>query len=364
MAYKYTQIEEYIKSQILSGNLKKGDKIESEAELTEHFNLSRQTIRTAISNLIKEGLLVTHQGKGTFISDGNTSSNRSYLIGFGTSTFNSYDIFPQIVTGINSKIKDKGYHLIISENNNTIAGEYSCLKDFLDKGVDALIMEPCKSYLPTPNLEIYREFENRNIPILFFNGYRLDTDYSYINADDELGGYLATKHLLELGHREICGFFKFDDKQGIYRYKGFIKAYRDFGLPIPEKNIYWFSTEDYINFWENDNEWSRFLNNRIISFLNRCTALVSYNDYVTVRILELLKNEDVHSIDDFSIVSFDDTKLTAFSPNPITSITHPSADMGNELGETVLKLIDNPSSRIQKTLPVNIIVRESSKRIN
>ncbi len=66
----YKQIKEAIKTQIVSGKLQKGDKIPSERELCEMFQVSRITARQAIAEAIKEGLLYTVQGKGTFVVNG------------------------------------------------------------------------------------------------------------------------------------------------------------------------------------------------------------------------------------------------------------------------------------------------------
>ncbi len=66
----YIQIRDKIKNEILSGRLKAGQKIPSERELCEMFEVSRITIRQAINEAVKEGLLFTVQGKGTFV-DGN-----------------------------------------------------------------------------------------------------------------------------------------------------------------------------------------------------------------------------------------------------------------------------------------------------
>jgi GntR family transcriptional regulator of arabinose operon len=289
MTYKYLRVEEYIKEQIFTGKFGKGEKINREAELSELLNVSRQTIRTAISNLVKSGLLYTVQGKGTFVTDGRQGKAGTHLIGFATMRFSDYSIFPKIIAGINSQTMPKGYSLVVGETQNTVEGEFCCLKDFFEKGIEALIIDPCKSILPTPNLDIYREFEKRGIPVIFYNGYHTDLDFSYVIADDQLGGYMAARHLLDYGHRKICGIFKLDDMQGHKRYQGFAMAFREYGLPIPEEAILWFSTEDYKYFWNcPDGEGSK-LDGLIMDKINNSTAMVTYNDYITVKILKLLR---------------------------------------------------------------------------
>jgi GntR family transcriptional regulator of arabinose operon len=363
MSYKYLQIEEYIKEQIFTGGFGKGEKISSEAELSKQFNVSRQTIRTAISNLVKSGLLYTVQGKGIFVADGRQGKAGTNLIGFATMRFSDYNIFPKIITGINSRTMLKGYSLVVGETQNTIEGEFCCLKGFLEKGVEALIVDPCKSVLPTPNLDIYKEFERRGIPVIFYNGYRADLDYSYVVADDQLGGYMAAKHLLDYGHRKISGIFKLDDIQAHKRFQGFAMAFREYGVPIPEEVIFWFSTEDYKYFWNDSNEESSRLDDLIMDKISDSTAMVAYNDYIAVKILKLLQKHKIKFPEEFSLVSFDDTDLTSFSSVAITSIKHPSMAMGEKLGESVLDLLTNTTKRIRQVLPTEIIIRESTKPV-
>ncbi|WP_338655538.1 GntR family transcriptional regulator [Sporosarcina psychrophila] len=63
----YLQIANVLKQEILSGKIKPGEKIGSERELEERFQVSKITIRKAVEILGKEGLVLTSQGKGTFV---------------------------------------------------------------------------------------------------------------------------------------------------------------------------------------------------------------------------------------------------------------------------------------------------------
>ncbi len=64
----YHQLKMYIVSQIESGKLVSEQKIPSETELCESFNISRTVVRQAIKELRNEGYLTTEKGKGTFIA--------------------------------------------------------------------------------------------------------------------------------------------------------------------------------------------------------------------------------------------------------------------------------------------------------
>ncbi|MFD2616782.1 GntR family transcriptional regulator [Terrilactibacillus laevilacticus] len=78
----YYQIEEYIKKMIENKTFNPGEAIPSEREFTEMFEVSRMTIRQALSNLVNQGILVRKKGKGTFISEGKIEQPLKGLTGF------------------------------------------------------------------------------------------------------------------------------------------------------------------------------------------------------------------------------------------------------------------------------------------
>lgn len=76
----YLQLEELIRSQIASGVLRPGDPLPAEAELQARFSVSRTTVRQAMANLERDGMISRVQGKGTFISRPRKSQPRLSLL--------------------------------------------------------------------------------------------------------------------------------------------------------------------------------------------------------------------------------------------------------------------------------------------
>lgn len=64
----YMQIYDQLYERIQSGHLKPGDQIPPELELVEELGVARVTVRRAIAELVEEGLLIRHAGKGTFVA--------------------------------------------------------------------------------------------------------------------------------------------------------------------------------------------------------------------------------------------------------------------------------------------------------
>jgi GntR family transcriptional regulator len=64
----YRQLESHLENEIRGSMLKPGDRLESEALLTQRFQVSRVTLRQAVAELVRKQLLVRKQGKGTFVA--------------------------------------------------------------------------------------------------------------------------------------------------------------------------------------------------------------------------------------------------------------------------------------------------------
>jgi len=88
----YYQIKQTIKNWILNKEFNPGEKIPSENELGEKFNVSRLTVRQAISQLVQEGFLISKRGEGTFVT------YNEHLIGSFSLEFTGFmdDLFYQI----------------------------------------------------------------------------------------------------------------------------------------------------------------------------------------------------------------------------------------------------------------------------
>ena len=63
----YVQLEQILKSRIMTGELVPGEKIPSEKDIAETYGVSSITARQAVLNLVQEGLLIRKQGKGTYV---------------------------------------------------------------------------------------------------------------------------------------------------------------------------------------------------------------------------------------------------------------------------------------------------------
>ena len=106
---KYQRIAEWLQQKIADGTYGPGDKLPSEQELREQFDVSRQTVRSALAVLEEEGLIYGRQGSGSFVRDpAEEEAGKSRRIAVVTTYVDNY-IFPKIIQGIEQVLSGSGF---------------------------------------------------------------------------------------------------------------------------------------------------------------------------------------------------------------------------------------------------------------
>jgi GntR family transcriptional regulator of arabinose operon len=355
---KYMKIVEWVKAQVESGSVKPGEKLNSENELTEMFDISRQTVRHAISELEKEGIIEKRQGSGTYISNvfNRKRTENTMNIAVVTTYVDDY-IFPSILKGMEEVISNAGYTLQIAFTHNSVEKEYSVLKNILDRNMaDGIIVEPTKSGIPNPNVELYNEIIKQDIPTIFFNSYYPEINLPHVVLDDKAAGYKATKYLVEAGHTRISAIFKSDDRQGHLRYAGYVEALSEAGLRLFDENVLWIDTEDLRNL--------SFESKRVIKRLKDSTSCVCYNDEVAQAVVKICGKHEINVPDDLSIVSIDNSDIAANCEVPLTSVAHPMIKLGKMAATNLIGMIKGEIQEASYEFIPELTERKSVKTIN
>ena len=354
---KYLQLKQEILTWIHSGKLKANDKIPTENEIAKQFEVSRHTVRQTLGELENEGWLFKIQGSGTFVSRREPSKDNGLkIIGVLTTYISDY-IFPHIVRGAEETLRQRGYRLLLSSTDNNKEKERENLEMLINQPLSGLIIEPTKSAQGNPNLDLYLTLNNVDIPYLMINERYAEMSCPVIKVDDEHGGFLATEHLINLGHEHIIGFFKADDVQGVNRLKGFIRAHQAYKKTIAPNAVISYVTE------EKETRPLQVALDILQDTSNRPTAFVCYNDELAIKLLEVIRGAQLTVPNDISIVSFDDSLLAVATETKLTTLTHPKAELGAKAAEVLMRMIENQSDYQLEDIifTPELVIRESTK---
>lgn len=332
---KYQKLYHWAHTLITSGVIKNMDKFPSEASLQKKFGYSRQTVRTALQQLEDEGLITRVRGSGTYVSyEGSIMDQKRSKIGLLLSYYSDY-LFPQVYDGIESALTEKDYGIEVAVTKNRLNDESLYLEGLLKSGVSGFIIEGSRSAFPNSNIRLYKEIKKRNIPTIFIHNHYDNLEFPSVEMEDAKGAYELTKILIENGHRKIGGIFKYDDMQGMERYRGFIECLSDYGIKYNDDYISWYSTKDM------DDKLSKKNFAHIGRKTKDCTAMMIYNDEVADKYVEYLTEKGIKVPEDLSIVSFDDAQLQQEDNIKILSLVHPKYKLGRITAKNLLRMIDD-----------------------
>ncbi|MBQ9482723.1 MAG: GntR family transcriptional regulator [Ruminiclostridium sp.] len=358
--YKYLAIVEWIKDYIASHDLKPNDRFLTEKELCSVHNVSRQTVRQALMQLERDNILCRVRGSGTFIKSAVTAVSEPVRNSDGSSigvisTYFSDYIFPHIVTGIESVLNDAACPMQLAITHNQVAEETQALKSMIARGVRGLIVEPSKSALPNPNMELYREIKSNKIPLVFFNAKYPWADFPCVAMDDETAGRIVTDYLFGCGHRDVAGLFLMDDIQGHKRYSGFINSCIAHGRKDCEKNVVWYSSAEKKDLFINSK-------NRILELLGKVTAVVCYNDLLAANLLRFCRDNGISVPDDISVTGIDDSSYAELCDVPLTTVRHPHRKLGEAAAKELLRLMETNDAEPKDIIfTPELVIRDSVK---
>ncbi|UOQ50020.1 GntR family transcriptional regulator [Gracilibacillus caseinilyticus] len=345
MQTKYSIVKQAIKSKILDGTFQPHEKISSESELMKQFGVSRHTVRLAIGDLVNQGWLYREQGAGTFCADRSKEEIAGAIpqknIAIITTYISDY-IFPSIIRGAESHLSEQGYQVSLFSTNNDHDNERKFLEKILTQHFDGVIIEPTRSAITNPNINYYLNLERQNIPYLMINAFYDELEPFRIVMDDEKGGFVQAEHLLELGHRNIVGFFKNDDIQGSKRMKGYLKAHRKHKIDIMPNNIITYNTE------EKNSKPAETLRKMLDQPKEkRPTAIVCYNDELAIKLLDVIREAQLKVPEDLSMVGFDDSFMAEVTEVKLTTVAHPQSEMGELAAKVILDMVkqERPTSK-------------------
>ncbi|MEW5694031.1 MAG: LacI family DNA-binding transcriptional regulator [Candidatus Hydrogenedentota bacterium] len=206
------------------------------------------------------------------------------------------------------------------------------------------------------NYDFIKKLKKINIPFVLLNEKSVNKDDSFVSIDNFSGGYIAVKHLLDMGHKDIClvtGNLKL--QSGKERFDGSIKALREKGIKIKESFII---DANYLP------ELARKGIKDIFKKKNRPTAIFAASDLMAMAIIDALKEMNISIPDEVSIVGFDNSIIAPALNPPLTSIDQPLFLMGYRSVEILSQLINTEEKKqaIQQILPVELIKRGSVKQ--
>jgi DNA-binding LacI/PurR family transcriptional regulator len=280
-------------------------------------------------------------------------TNKSHLIGLvlpsyvDKTTLTNSPFYNIIIDGVTSVLRDVAYYDVILSCVSDDDQALNQVSDWADvRNVDGIIA------IGQYDSEFLKALEAKEIPVILIDNYqRQFPTFSYINSDDEMGGYLATRRLIESGHANIalCSIAPQSPLMQ-RRYAGYQRAMQEAHYPE-----HYFEGSTFSAF-----EDGKSLGESLVS--QGIDAAFCTEDMLAVGVLHTLVRMGVNVGSDFGLVGFDNIPMSRYIYPELTTVDQNIAEKGETATRTLLNILKEDSLRgTRLILPVSLVERSTTR---
>lgn len=256
--------------------------------------------------------------------------------------------FAELARGIEDTSFEHGYNLILCNSDGDLDKELIYADVLTEKQVDGILF--VAAGVSTDHI---RALQERRIPVVIVDREIPDVSVDQVLTDNARGGWLATRHLLELGHRCIgCITGPSDVTPSAERVTGYRQALSEGGIPVDEVLIV---KGDFQ--YESGYRAAR----QLLARDDPPTAIFACNDLMAVGAISAAVEMGRQVPVNLSVVGFDDVRLASFANPPLTTIVQPKYEMGVLATTMLLERMRNhdiPPRR--RLLDTSLLIRQST----
>ncbi|MBU1855406.1 MAG: LacI family transcriptional regulator [Verrucomicrobia bacterium] len=269
-----------------------------------------------------------------------------------------YSFFPELIRGIEAVASRNNYQIILCHSNEDLEKERQEILALLSKRVDGLIVAPVQG---RGGMKTYRDALSREtFPLVLVTRYFRAMAHQYVGCDDRHGGYLATKHLVDMGHVRIAHVTGKEDISPYHdRLAGYRDALRKHKLAI-ETDLVRQTPATFDGGYRTMRE--------LLHLKRPPSAVFAANDLMAVGALRAAEADGLKVPNDVAVVGFDDIFWAPLVKPALTTVCQPKREIGHKAAEMLLRDIARRESerpgRFDPTrlfLEPTLSMRESSQ---
>jgi LacI family transcriptional regulator len=271
------------------------------------------------------------------------SSHRTNVIGILVAEFEPFSA--EILKGAGAGLGDSSYELLAytgARHSGGVGWERRYLSRLGGTLIDGAI-------LVTPT--VVDAFAG--VPVVAIDPHAGQGELPTVESDNLTGGLLATRHLIELGHRRI-GFMagRPDLESSRLREAGYRQALTEAGIDVDESLV---RISDYRR------ESARQPAVELLSRPDRPTAVFAANDLSAIGTMEIAQELGLDVPGDLSVIGFDDIPEAARTTPPLSTVRQPIQQMGSAAVELLIALLEGRTPETMHVrLPTSLVLRSTT----
>lgn len=357
----YQHIIEDLKRQIAEGKIRHNEPLPTQIELARMYNTSEITSRRALAELANEGIISRTRGKGSFLKQETERTaynglqqraelSQIYFV-YNNEIASAYHhrFFSDLLTGIKEECELHGIPFYIWGMDDEFQ---------MPEGDDiGIILHPHLKNGNEMPLDLLRQWKEEGKRLVTVHFYYPHLQIPYVIVDNFVGGYLATEHLLSLGHERIGIILT--GKSPVEMNQEFALRLQGYKLALTQHRVAFDLELVCVLDGERESEQMGAEGlNRLMSLEQRPTAIFATSDSKAIGAIKAAGKRGLLVPDDVSIIGYDDILVSQFTIPSLTTINQNTLLLGKRAAQILL--FERKSEQMRDEIVPQLIIRSST----
>ena len=352
---KYEEIINHLIGCISIGEYAVHQKLPSENELMDCFDVSSITVKRAMKDLTEMGYIYRVKGSGSFVSEKaplikESLHQKAITLVLSDDQVNNSNLV-SILKGNKDMLLDQGHCLVVEYADGSFEQERETIQKVIGKQVDGLLI-----YIN--HVQLIHELlyvQMPDTPCVMIDRWDPHYPCNIIAPNNHDAAYQITEYLIRNGHANIAyiGYLNKYESE-IQRCRGYYNALNNHGL---------------LEYYNRDLVMDDITPERVTQLYRSGTSAVfCVNDRVALKFINAVEKAGLTIPDDISVIGFDDYAPVQFLNVPLTTMHQDFESMGRESARILLERLDSPDKEkngYKKVFfPTTLIERQSVKKLS
>lgn len=361
----YRQLAQQLRLDLDGGRF--AGRLPPEPALARELNVSRGTLRQALGLLVRQGVLHTIPGRGTFVGGqpGGSDAQQGGAVGL---------VLPSIVrsraqllvSGVEETLQQAGYAFLLATSSFDPALEVEQIERILAQGASGLIVYIVDGPMDLPLL---RRLVADGFPVVLVDRFVPDLPADSVSVDNLGGAFMAVQHLASQGYRRIgyVGTQNVGTSSIVERMAGYRWAMDVYDLPVSDAlvcmNLHRLQGRRASDGERALGQHNQEVLRRYLGGALRPDAVFVCNDYVAFQVVDTAVALGLRVPDDLAIVGFDNVPTEDYTGVPLTTVDQPRRAIGATAARLLVdRLAGRRKEPARVVVSTRLLVRESSQR--
>ncbi|RLD79527.1 MAG: LacI family transcriptional regulator, partial [Bacteroidetes bacterium] len=266
-----------------------------------------------------------------------------------------HHFFTKVISGIELVANKNGYNVMICMSMDSYEKEVLNLDMLANGVVDGIIVSVAKETEEKKDFAHFKGLINNGIPLVMFDRVIDEIKCNKVLTNDVDGGYLATKHLINIGCKRIAILTTPDFVTvGNLRFEGYKNALNNSSITFNENLVVEIDEEKDIT-----NQIKK-----LFSLKNPPDGIFAVNEIYAAIAMKIANKKGLKIPEDISILGFTDGLISQFTTPSLTTVAQHGYHIGQKSAELLLNEIEFQDTEYQyqtKIIETDLILRDSTK---